>query len=34
VVLGRVEKRVEDYKLPSEVMRKIVEARKEAEKEL
>ncbi len=34
VVLGRVERRVEDYKLPSEVMRKIVGARKEAEKEL
>jgi len=34
VVLGRVEKRVEDYKLPFEVMKKIIEAKKETEKEL
>lgn len=34
VVLGRVERRVEDYKLPPEVMRKIVEAKGEAEKGL
>ncbi|MEM2930040.1 MAG: KaiC domain-containing protein [Thermoproteota archaeon] len=34
VVLGRVERRIEDYKLPSEVMRKIAEAKKEAEREL
>ncbi len=34
VVLGRIEKRVEDYKLPFEVMKKIIEAKKETEKEL
>ncbi|MEM2570450.1 MAG: ATPase domain-containing protein, partial [Thermoproteota archaeon] len=34
VVLGRVERRVEDYKLPFEVLKKIVEARKEMEREL
>jgi KaiC domain protein len=34
VVLGRVERRAEDYKLPPEVTRKILEARRETEKGL
>lgn len=34
VVLGRVERRVEDYKLPFEVMKKIIDAKKEMEREL
>ena len=33
-VLGRVRRRVEDYKLPSEVMRKILEAKLRSEGEL
>ena len=33
-VLGRVRRRVEDYKLPSEVMRKILEAKLRSEEEL
>jgi KaiC/GvpD/RAD55 family RecA-like ATPase len=31
VVLGRVERRVEDYKLPPDVMRRIIEAKQKAE---
>ncbi|HDJ66758.1 MAG TPA: KaiC domain-containing protein [Nitrososphaeria archaeon] len=34
MVLGRVRRRVEDYKLPSEVMRKILEAKLRSEEEL
>ncbi|MEM1542619.1 MAG: KaiC domain-containing protein [Thermoproteota archaeon] len=34
VVLGRVERRVEDYKLPFEVLKKIIEVKKEMEREL
>ncbi|MDW8033423.1 MAG: KaiC domain-containing protein [Nitrososphaerota archaeon] len=34
VVLGKVEKRIEDYKLPFEVVKKIVEVKKEIEKEI
>ena len=33
-ILGRVRRRVEDYKLPSEVMRKILEAKLRSEEEL
>ena len=33
-VLGKVRRRVEDYKLPSEVMRKIIEAKLRSEEEL
>ncbi|MEM1655913.1 MAG: ATPase domain-containing protein [Nitrososphaerota archaeon] len=31
VVLGRVDRRAEDYKLPPDVMRKILEAKRRAE---
>jgi len=31
VVLGRAERRVEDYKLPPEVMRRILEAKRRSE---
>lgn len=34
IVLGRVRRRVEDYKLPSEVMRKILQAKLRSEEEL
>jgi len=33
-ILGRVRRRVEDYKLPSEVMKKILEAKLRSEEEL
>ena len=31
MVLGRVERRVENYKLPPDVMRRIIEAKRRAE---